>query len=46
MKKICACLGICSVLMLQGCFQDSDDASNKEKDTSKSSVQLQQDKSQ
>ena len=44
MKKICACLGICSVMLLQGCYEGSNDAPNKEGDKSKASLQIQQDK--
>ncbi|HWH87746.1 MAG TPA: hypothetical protein VNV36_13355 [Pseudomonas sp.] len=45
MKKLYVCLGFCSVFLLHGCF-DSNNASDKDEDTSKASVQLQQKKSE
>ncbi|WP_174377022.1 MULTISPECIES: hypothetical protein [Pseudomonas] len=44
MKTICACLGLCSMLLLQGCFEGSNDAPNKDGDKSKASLQIQKDK--
>jgi hypothetical protein len=44
MKKICACLGICSMFLLQGCFESSHDSPNKDGDKSKASLQMQQGK--
>ncbi|WP_460067324.1 hypothetical protein [Pseudomonas sp. H1_G08] len=43
MKKICVCLGFCSMFLLSGCF-DSNDAPNKDGDKSKPSVQMQTEK--
>jgi hypothetical protein len=42
MKTLCVCLGFCSMLLLQGCFEGSNDAPNKEGDKSKASLQIQQ----
>jgi hypothetical protein len=44
MKTICVCLGLCSVLLVQGCFEGSNDAPNKDGDKSKASLQIQKDK--
>ena len=44
MKKICACLGICSMFLLQGCFESPPDSPNKDGDKSKASLQMQQGK--
>ncbi|MBC3208913.1 MULTISPECIES: hypothetical protein [Pseudomonas] len=43
MKRFCVCLGLCSMFLLQGCF-DSNDAPNQEGDKSKASLQIQKDK--
>ncbi|MDI2142329.1 MULTISPECIES: hypothetical protein [unclassified Pseudomonas] len=44
MKRICVCIGLCSVFLLQGCFEGSNDAPNKDGDKSKASLQIQKDK--
>jgi len=43
MKKICVCLGFCSMFLLHGCF-DSNKATSQDEDKSKASVQMQQKK--
>ncbi|WP_170930381.1 MULTISPECIES: hypothetical protein [unclassified Pseudomonas] len=44
MKTICVWVGLCSVMLLQGCFEGSNDAPNKDGDESKASLQIQKDK--
>ncbi len=46
MKTLCACLGLCSMLLLQGCFESSHDSPNKDGDKSKASLQMQQGKTE
>ncbi|WP_338513025.1 hypothetical protein VRB20_09620 [Pseudomonas poae] len=44
MKKLSMCLGLCSVFMLQGCFDNADNNTKGNTDGSKSSVQMQEGK--
>jgi len=44
MKTLCVCLSVCSMLLLQGCFESSHDSPNKDGDKSKASLQIQQGK--
>ncbi|WP_339530418.1 hypothetical protein [Pseudomonas mucidolens] len=42
MKKLYMCLGLCSVFLLHGCFDNSDNITKDNTDGSKSSVQMQE----
>lgn len=42
MKKLGMCLGLCSVFMLHGCFDNSDNTTKDNSDGTKSSVQMQE----
>ncbi|UOK36121.1 MULTISPECIES: hypothetical protein [Pseudomonas] len=44
MKKLYLCLGLCSVFMLHGCFDNADNATKKNSSGTKSSVQMQEGK--
>ncbi|SCZ40476.1 MULTISPECIES: hypothetical protein [Pseudomonas] len=44
LRRMLVCLGLCSVFLLQGCFEGSNDAPNKDGDKSKASLQIQKDK--
>ncbi|MGI4837980.1 MAG: hypothetical protein ACRYF9_10215 [Janthinobacterium lividum] len=41
MKKTYACITFCSLLALHGCFQNDDNKTKANTDTSKASVQMQ-----
>jgi hypothetical protein len=41
MKKLYVCLGLCSLFMLHGCFDNSDNKTKANNDGSQSSVQVQ-----
>ena len=45
MKKLSICLCLCSVLMLHGCFDNADNATKDNSSGTKSSVQMQEGKS-
>ncbi len=44
MKKLSMCLGLCSLFLLHGCFDNSDNATKGNTSGSKSSVQMQEGK--
>lgn len=44
MKKLSMCLGLCSVFMLHGCFDNADNATKGNSSGTKSSVQMQEGK--
>ncbi|AZF63188.1 hypothetical protein C4J83_2199 [Pseudomonas sp. LBUM920] len=46
MKTLYRCLGLCSVLMLHGCFDSANNTTKDNTSGSKSSVQMQEGKSQ
>lgn len=46
MKKLYVCLSFCSVLMLQGCFENSENTTKDNTDGTKSSVQMQEGKAE
>lgn len=45
MKKLSMCLGLCSVFLLHGCFDSSDNTTKDNTSGSKSSVQMQEGRS-
>ncbi|MBB4813982.1 MULTISPECIES: hypothetical protein [Pseudomonas] len=44
MKKLYLCLSVCSLFLLHGCFDSSDNATKGNSSTTKSSVQMQEGK--
>ncbi|KAF6688419.1 MULTISPECIES: hypothetical protein [Pseudomonas] len=42
MKKLYVCLSVCSLFLLQGCFDNSDNATKGNSSSTKSSVQMQE----
>jgi hypothetical protein len=46
MKKLSTCLGLCSLLMLHGCFESSNNTTKDNTEGTKSSVQMQEGHSQ
>ncbi|MDY7533009.1 hypothetical protein RGV33_15180 [Pseudomonas sp. Bout1] len=46
MKKLYTCLGFCSLLLLHGCFDSSDNTTKNNTEGTKSSVQMQEGHSQ
>ncbi len=44
MKRLSMCLGLCSVFMLHGCFDNADNATKDNSSGTKSSVQMQKGK--
>jgi hypothetical protein len=42
MKTLCACITLCCLFGLQGCFQNDDNKTKANTDSSKASVQMQQ----
>ncbi|AZF10449.1 hypothetical protein C4J93_2251 [Pseudomonas sp. R2-37-08W] len=44
MKKLSMCLGFCSMFLLHGCFDNSDNTTKDNTSGSKSSVQMQEGK--
>lgn len=44
MKRLCMCLGLCSVFMLHGCFDSADNTTKGNTSGTKSSVQMQEGK--
>lgn len=46
MKTLYGCLTLCGLLLLQGCFDSSNNTTKKNTDGTKSSVQMQEGKSE